>query len=248
MRLWHPPDHLSFALLLAFALAGCKPQVRPLREMALKPKQAVSKEGVSFPYKAGSRPSSSEQTRASFGSGRWESEGADLRNELGNAFDVPGSRIVVTGGLPDVGRQDIVIQMSKEHVADLKSVAQREIPAAFGVRAALVEQEMDVWVLTATDRTSASLRLSNRQGGGVTASPGNVQGSGASMEALAGAVEPLLGRPVVDETDIGGYYDFDLRFVSSSPVEEIKKAIQSNLGLNLSPARRRVKILQVSRQ
>ncbi len=66
----------------------------------------------------------------------------------------------------------------------------------------------------------------------------------AELICLVIHLEENLDRPVVDETGLNGIYDWDARWPAKPAPAEVAKAVQS-LGLELSPARRRVKMLVV---
>ncbi len=57
-------------------------------------------------------------------------------------------------------------------------------------------------------------------------------------------MEPILGRPVLDETDLGGRYDWELQYDPDAP-ESVIQAVRDQLGLQLTPARRPVDFIVV---
>ena len=67
--------------------------------------------------------------------------------------------------------------------------------------------------------------------------PGKVQGHSMNMASVANMLAALLGRFVVDQTDLKGNYDFDLEFAPDSLPDAdgmpLLTAIQSQLGLKL---------------
>jgi uncharacterized protein (TIGR03435 family) len=70
---------------------------------------------------------------------------------------------------------------------------------------------------------------------------------GVSMAQLAHALAPLVGRPVVDRTDLVERFDFQLRFGSSpdSRFPSIFTALQEQLGLRLASTRAPVQVLVI---
>jgi uncharacterized protein (TIGR03435 family) len=85
-------------------------------------------------------------------------------------------------------------------------------------------------------------------------------GEAASMKDLADKFSRLLGRPVVNNTDLEGNYDFKLEWtpdpgpsapdgqpVETSPGPSLFSAIQQQLGLRLEATKGPVDVLVIDR-
>lgn len=72
---------------------------------------------------------------------------------------------------------------------------------------------------------------------------GGIRGRGLDASSLAGALESVLDRPVVDETGLDGRYDVDLEWSPGDP-HDLDRALAA-LGLELLPSEREIEILVV---
>lgn len=75
------------------------------------------------------------------------------------------------------------------------------------------------------------------------------------MKAVANDLEVALRKPVIDETHLKGFFDVNMKWKSSAAEESAEPkpdpaavidAARRRLGLQLTPARRRVEILEVN--
>ena len=74
-----------------------------------------------------------------------------------------------------------------------------------------------------------------------------------SMRQLSESLTRVGSRPVLDATNLEGYFKIDLTFASENPMESsdvssassLMKAVQEQLGLKLTPAKEVIKILIV---
>ena len=67
--------------------------------------------------------------------------------------------------------------------------------------------------------------------------PGRVYGQYISLEGVAYLLTSAVGRPVVDQTGIKGFYDIDIWFAAStdSALPDLFSAVQEQLGLRPNP-------------
>jgi uncharacterized protein (TIGR03435 family) len=69
------------------------------------------------------------------------------------------------------------------------------------------------------------------------------------LSSLAGAIENILGIPVIDRTGTSLTYDFTLKMDGQSQDPELlKQTVLDQLGLELVPARERIEVLVVEKQ
>ena len=73
---------------------------------------------------------------------------------------------------------------------------------------------------------------------------GGISISNGTMEEFCQALEQGLDRPIVDETELGGRYDIELRG-GHTTTDKFLERLRTELGLQLTPARREVTMLVV---
>jgi uncharacterized protein (TIGR03435 family) len=70
------------------------------------------------------------------------------------------------------------------------------------------------------------------------------------MSSLAWNLEEILKKPVINETSLTNYYDFQLLWKENvsgeTDPEELTSALHEQLGLELEPASRTVEVLVVT--
>ena len=77
-----------------------------------------------------------------------------------------------------------------------------------------------------------------------------IHGSGmdlqdSAMKDFAGALQGVLGKPVIDETGLAGNYEFEVEWSNDDRVGSLTTALRDNLGLQLTPATRNLEALVV---
>jgi uncharacterized protein (TIGR03435 family) len=208
--------------------------------------QALRKLAASLPAGTVSiKPSTTSQISASQGMGEWTATHMNLQNAISNAFEQYGLASIIYEGVdPHSGAFDIVIKAPTGHPEQLTEMAQREIPKAYGVKTTPKERDMDVLVLRAPN-------------GDRMLKPGTANGSssvdgkaakftGVRMDGVTETIGANLGIPVIDETGLTGRYDITLKTDLHSR-ESVVKAVQEQLGLELTPDRRKMKVLVVQK-
>ena len=88
--------------------------------------------------------------------------------------------------------------------------------------------------------------------------PGTITATALSIGSLAGGLTRFVGRTVVDETGLEGYYDYELRWTPDQPPAErpgepplvidpngpsLEAALEEQLGLKLEPRRTPMKVV-----
>lgn len=192
-----------------------------------------------------------------------------------SAFQLPvGSESRILGG-PDWLRQDVDQFEIQAKIEDSESAAmQKMTPAQQRERVALMEQslladrfglkvhfemrEIPVYALVVA-KGGAKLKLASTGEAGRISTLGNGQGSemsatGVTLEQFTQS--PLLtgaagGRPVVDQTDLKGTFDFTLKWTpeqlatasETSDAPSLFTAIREQLGLLLVPSKAPVEVI-----
>ncbi len=174
--------------------------------------------------------------------GRMTFSGASLRSILANAYQVRPHRIAA-GEWADDMKYDIGVAMPSASQSQVRPLLQNALLAAFRIQVRRETQELDVLVLTAPDGQQAGLRDSASTGGNMPRSEaGKFSAINMNLSGLANALEDRLNGIVVDETKLAGRFDLELHWDAAHP-ESIKRAVQEQLGLELTPAKRAVEML-----
>ena len=156
------------------------------------------------------------------------------------AFDVPQGRLLVEAELPDQ-KYDVVVNTGNRPDL-LEPTLRRAVSAVLGVEAVWEERLVDAYVLRKSGEPKLKLLPNAVRGQYSRASRGSLETS--RVETLANLVAAMLGRPVLDETGLDGPYRIKLKFEPDDQTS-IAEAIESTLGLELIPAKRRVRMLIV---
>ena len=168
---------------------------------------------------------------------------ATLRVLVSQLWDVPTERI--SG---EVGRDrtlyDISVTLPGAGRDVLKSLARTALESALALDVQRETRESDAWVLTAPNRKPAGLKETESPGGGVMSSTGrnSVGIRNGQIPMLAQLLERASGKPVIDETNLGGHYDVQLKWEDDAGLQ---RAVR-DLGLELALERRRLDYLAVA--
>ncbi len=170
---------------------------------------------------------------------------ASLVGILATAYQVPESRIA-TDGVDDVKQYDFSVSVPGASREAFDSIVKSVIDAAFGVLTRREEREVDALVLTAPHGKPAVLIGGKEIGGSAwTAISGKLSMTNVRTTDVALAVESLVRRPVVDETDLTGAYDVELSFDPTDPAALLK--ILRKGGFGVDTGRRRLEFVVVTR-
>ena len=143
-----------------------------------------------------------------------------------------------------------MIKTPSKQTAVVHDWLRRAVENAFGLTARRETREMDVFVLTAGTQREEHLSPTRSTGGSSSSSGGgSLNGVNLGIEAIAASLEDLLGKPVVDETQLTNRYDFQLLWDETRAEDaksgRIAAAVREQLGLDLTPAKRPIEVLVV---
>jgi uncharacterized protein (TIGR03435 family) len=144
--------------------------------------------------------------------------------------------------LPD-GRFDVTVAAQRNALTAWRKL-QAAVEKRFDVEMLLQDYPMDLYVLR--QRPDAPLLMTRSQNQRPGQSIDLAQGwsfQGGSGESLAWRLERILGRPVVDETDLTDYYDFLLPMQHDEPESAIGGV--EALGLELVEDRRDLRVVLI---
>jgi uncharacterized protein (TIGR03435 family) len=126
------------------------------------------------------------------------------------------------------------------------------VEAAFGLVAKRQTNEMDVLLLSVAMPNPVGLAPTVSNGGSsFNSGPGRIQAINQTSESIAGTLEYMLGKPVIDETGLTNHYDFELKWTVGvdKPLvtDALIRTVREQLGLELTAARRPIEVLVVDR-
>ncbi len=155
------------------------------------------------------------------------------------------SRVLGKDNLPGV-KLEINARVPESCTGYLCPMVIQAIEGSYKIRLRKCEKELDVYVLTATDKIGPDLRITQYPDTGPYKKR-SLTSSNATcchLRSLAQTLENLLSRPVLDETGLEGDFDWDLEFESGNS-ESLLAAVQKQLGLKIVPTKRTIEVVVV---
>lgn len=223
-------------------VAGETPEVEPRTDLqAMLQERLGRSEGVEPLATATVRPAASDGVMMTGGSGRFIALGFKPGAPLAHAHDTPRTRVVVDEELAEF-RYDFVFSGFDDDEV-MRSVMRSVIAEALDLETRREPRPTDVWVLKRPPGAELELPASEGHAHGARWEPGDLEVASVPLALLARALESVLGRPVIDETDTPGAFDVDLQW-DPDDVESLQTALEA-VGLNLEEAVRELEILVV---
>jgi uncharacterized protein (TIGR03435 family) len=168
---------------------------------------------------------------------------------VARAYGINRIRIVNPETLPP-GKYDFVVNVPDRQ----KEALQTAIKDKFGLTAIHVMRETNVLVL-AVARTEApglhpgsrSIYQPERFFGKGTPTDGHILYHNHDLNGIAWLLEHHLGIPVINETGIKGFYNFQLDDDLTPDLQAVNQSLLYQLGLQLTPATQMIDMLMVKR-
>ncbi|HVF59244.1 MAG TPA: TIGR03435 family protein [Thermoanaerobaculia bacterium] len=239
------PDDVDAGALVDL-LAGRAPQVATFVDPRDRLAELLGGEsdGPTPLVRAMIRPALSDEQTMAFGAGTYFGTGVDARAALALAFETSETRLIAEGELPE-GLFDLAFAAPPEDEEALFGLMRHAVPAALAVEARLEKRPLDVWLLRVPEgRKPALVEGDGPPGFRSDRAKGTLRGEALRTFMLAGSLERTLGRPVLDETGLEGRYAIELTW-DPQRLEDLPAAVREQLGLELAPARREIKVLVV---
>ncbi len=126
----------------------------------------------------------------------------------------------------------------------------QEIQKTFGLTGKFETRDATVLALRIARNNAPELHLSAGHRDSCWMSAGEFSCQNQTLAKVAPVLEAEFGVPVVDETGLGGRFDFELRWDEDKPrrnPEGLKQALLDQLGLELVPARESINLLVVEK-
>lgn len=193
------------------------------------------------------RPSDSSRSsgQGATGEGRMSLIGLSLTGLMSDVFEVAPHQIDAKATLPD-GRFDLIANMPPGHEDRLRPDAQSALLTAFALRTRRENRLADVLILKIPDGKQHKLTPTAMEDGGRSMSSWNtgIEMTGVHFDYFVETLARRLKQPVVNETGVSDRFDINLKWDVDAP-EAIIKAVNSDLGLELQPAKRSIEFLVI---
>lgn len=204
---------------------------------------AQASDGTSL-FKAEIQPSKRTRSSVKLFEDRYEAFGFPVREILPFAYDELPSRIVVEGRLPEE-RFDFIFHTAPRKPERFRTLLRVALESTFDLEVNRESREREVYILKALPEASEKLQPSQVEARGSMSQSGSISGTRVSTGELAELLELSLGQPVVDETQLTGEYDIQLRW-QPGEMESLSEAVREELGLELEEGRREVEVLVIA--
>ena len=176
--------------------------------------------------------------RTQFGPQGMRAEGVPFRRVLARAFGLPEHRIIGPAWIND---QRYAITALVNDPKDFQPLMQQELATRWHMVAHREMKDVPVYEIRTLD--GGPVRAPQPTPAGSRRAP-SIRLNQASVKVFAEWLADALDRPVFDETNLDGRFDFALTWQSTDPAS-LKTAVAEQLGLNLVDTRRVVEVLIV---
>jgi uncharacterized protein (TIGR03435 family) len=167
--------------------------------------------------------------------------GQSFMGLLEGAYNVVQSRLIVNAPKPE-GKYDFITTYPR--MSDNLKGLQNEIKRTFGVAIRQEMIETNVLILTVQSPNAAGFRPSTGNFSNHV-EPDSYSIHGATLYTLVADLENNLGIVIIDETGLRGKFDFDIKW-DSTP-DGLKRVLNDELGLRLTPDRKPIEYVVVDK-
>jgi uncharacterized protein (TIGR03435 family) len=219
-------------------------------EMLLHPQEPMPAYSPSYEVHISPTTRTDNGTSISAGNEKWYARGFGLRQIIMNMWQVSPDRLDFPASLDTGKRYDFAVVLPTPERDIIPELVKQAIQKEFGVTVTRESRDIDVYVMTAPNGKSAELeelpqlRTGQRSSSGMSVTDARIVAHGMRMEELVHTLQRRLGRPVIDETNLTGRYNFVVS-VAGSGSEAFMQMLRDKLGLVLTPERRPVEITVV---
>lgn len=168
----------------------------------------------------------------SFSSRSFKARGMTLHKLVSIAYDVPPVRLISSTPLADK-TYAVSANLPKSNRKALKSLLSQSLEVTFGLKTYQETRETEVYVLKTSDETTKLLRPSKHNSEmPVMSDDGQVSSQGTSIETFCAVLENIIGKVLLNETDLKGLYEVALYWKPDDP-KSVVTAIKDQLGLKI---------------
>jgi uncharacterized protein (TIGR03435 family) len=189
------------------------------------------------------RPGSPNHGGMSRSPEKFAAQGVALRDAISNAYGTAGTRIVMDEVLGNT-LYDVLVTVPRSQADALHSILQHALETALSLQMRRETREVEVFEMVAPNGPKPALRPSASGGGMTRWGRGKATSVGMPLSSLASMLESVVGKPVIDETELTGKFDFELIW-DEKDRKSMVAAVREQLGLELRSARRPVELLIV---
>lgn len=169
------------------------------------------------------------------------SDGLTLKGALALAYDMPSVRVIGPARLTAT-RYSFNAVVGDRTSESFRSLLRQELENRLRLETHVEVRPFDVFVLTAAD--ASRLRRADGIRQSVWIQERSARLEDVSMEGVANALQNILGKPVIDETGIGGLYDLEFGWDQNRAVS-VAGILRDRFGLHLSEGKRDMEALIV---
>ena len=140
----------------------------------------------------------------------FEGKIATVESALGAVFDKSADRMVIDCKLPE-GYYDFKLRAPPGHSKELPNAFIDALRTTFHLEGRQFTKAMPVYILTQINSNAPGLKKVETPGGG-GGMRGGFRSTGTKMKGVADDLEGALGKPVLDETGLGGFFAVDMKW------------------------------------
>lgn len=168
-------------------------------------------------------------------------DGLTLKAAVALAYDVPAVRVLGPLELLET-RYAVNAVLGDRVTQSFRSLLRDELKNRLHLETHTESRSFDVFVLTAGEQPTLTPANGLRER--IWIQQWSAQLEDASMRNLADALQNILGRPVIDDTGIGGLYDLEFGWTEDR-VASVTEVLRDRFGLHLAEGRRDMDALVV---
>lgn len=162
------------------------------------------------------------------------SDGMSLKGMIATAYDVPAVRVIGPAWLAET-RYSLKAVVGAEEPESFRVLLREELKNRLRLETHVEVRPFDVFVLTGTG--APRLERSEGRKTSIWIRDRDVRLKEATMQQLAHALQSILGRPVIDETGMTGWYNLEFGW-EENRVPSVTAVLRERFGLELSPGKR----------
>jgi uncharacterized protein (TIGR03435 family) len=245
--------YLSLSLALVTALATAV--------LALSPHpDALAQSPTTDQFHISASTVAEDSTSIEIASDHWSARGYDLKALIAEIYSIDPQRIDLPNTPATTARYDVSLQFPEDASQEqIQHLLQQALQKKFKITITPEARSMEVYVMTAPKGPGPALHLHSAREApegmdhfsyqarvcpGI--SSGGISASAGTIAEFRRTLEPTLDRPIVNETNLPGAYDFQIGQYRSK--EELFQLLRDQLGLVATPSRRDIQILAVHLQ